>query len=146
MFKDSLLHKFLSPCDVIETLPQDLLENMPKRDREVMAGAQFSKVEHFWGIVAREQRSALRVVVYMLLSLVPTIWFMFMWLFSWGHERDMQNATVPVTVSIATLSLVWAVVYSGSEVKDMRLRAFSCPDNSEDALNQDGYLSGHYVN
>lgn len=114
--KHSFLHKFLSSCDVIETLPQDLLGSMPKRDREVIVGAKFSKVEHFWGIVAREQRSALRVVAYMLLSLTPTIWFTFMWLFSWGHEGDLQNATVPVTISIATLSMVWAVVYSGDEL------------------------------
>lgn len=112
------IHKFLSSCDVIETLPQDLLDNMPKRDREVVTGAQFSRVEHFWGIVAREQRSALRVVVYMLLSLMPTIWFLFMWLFVWGHEGDLQNATVPVTISIATLSMVWIVVYSGGEIGD----------------------------
>lgn len=116
--KHSFLHRFLSTCDVIETLPQDLLENMPKRDREVMTSAQCNRVEHFWGIVAREQRSALRVVVYMFLSLVPTIWFMFMWLFCWGHEGDLQNATVPVTISIATLSMVWAVVYSGGEIID----------------------------
>lgn len=116
--KHSFLHKFLSSCDVIETLSHDLLENMPKRDREVLAGAQFSRVEHFWGIVAREERSALRVIVYMLLSLMPTLWFMFMWLFSWGHEGDLQNATVPVTISVATLSMVWIVVYSGGEIRD----------------------------
>lgn len=116
--KHSLLHKFMSSCDVIETLSQDLLDNIPKRDREVLAGTQFSRVEHFWGIVAREERSALRVIVYMFLSLMPTIWFMFMWLFSWGHEGDLQNATVPVTISIATLSMVWIVVYSGSEIRD----------------------------
>lgn len=116
--KHSFVHKFLSSCDVIDMLPQDLLENMPKRDREVIPGAKFSKVEHFWGVVAREQRSAVRVVVYMLLSLAPTIWFAFMWLFSWGHEGDLQTATVPVTISIATLSMVWAVVYSGGEMGD----------------------------
>lgn len=116
--KNSFFHKFLSSCDVIDTLPQDLLESMPKRDRVVIPGARFSKPEHFWGIVAREQRSALRVVVYMLLSLTPTSCFMFMWLFSWGHEGDLQNATVPVTISIATLSMVWAVVYSGGEMGD----------------------------
>lgn len=82
-----------------------------------MAGAQFSRVEQFWGIMAREQRSALKVVLYMLLSLTPTIWFTFMWLFSWGHEGDLQNATVPVTISIATLSMIWVVVYSGGEVE-----------------------------
>ncbi|POS74759.1 hypothetical protein DHEL01_v206847 [Diaporthe helianthi] len=116
--KHSLVHRFLSSCDVIETLPEDLLESMPKRDREVTVGARFDKVEHFWGIVAREQRSALRVVFYMLLSLMPTIWFMFMWMFSWDHDGDLQNATVPVTISIATLSMIWIVTSCRFDIPD----------------------------
>lgn len=104
-------------CDVITSLPDDLLDNMPKRDREVLPGTQFSKVEHFWGLVAREQRSAVRVLFWMLMSLAPTIWFVFAWLFSWGHSGDLQNATVPVTLSITTLSMVWIVVYSGDDIR-----------------------------
>lgn len=105
-------------CDIVESLPDDLLDNMPKRDREVQPGAQLSKVEHFWGLVARDQRSALRVLLYMLLSLAPTVWFVFAWLFSWGHNGDLQDATVPVTLSIATLSMVWVVVYSGVDMRE----------------------------
>lgn len=113
------LHKMwpLTACDFVENLSSDLLENMPKRDREVHPGAQHTKVEQFWGILAREERSALRVLIYMLLSLVPTIWFIFAWLFSWRHGEDLQGATVPVTISLTTLSMVWVVVYSGPSVK-----------------------------
>ncbi|KAL1880653.1 hypothetical protein Daus18300_001265 [Diaporthe australafricana] len=118
---DSVAHRFhslfMSGCDVAHDLPEDLLENIPKYDREVLAGTRFSKVENFWGIAAQEQRSAIRVLAYMLLSLSPTVWFIFAWLFSWGHAGDLQTATVPTTVSLATLSMVWVVVYSGSGVK-----------------------------
>lgn len=118
--KHVILHKALSdmsPCHVIETLPEDLLGNMPKRDREVMPDAHFSKVENFWGIVAREQCSALRISIYMLLSSAPSIWFAFMWLFSWGHTGDLQNATVPAAITIATASIVWAVVLARGEAR-----------------------------
>lgn len=104
-------------CDVVETPPDDLPEGMPMRDREVLADAQFSKVEHFWGLVAQEKRSALRVLLCMLLSLVPTVWFAFAWMFSWGHHGDLQDATVPVTISSTALSMVWVVVYSGDDMR-----------------------------
>ncbi|KAI3401301.1 hypothetical protein diail_12007 [Diaporthe ilicicola] len=118
---DSVAHRlhslFMSSCDVAEDLPDELLENIPKYDREIVPSTRFTKVETFWGIAAQEQSSAIRVVAYMLLSLSPTIWFMFAWLFSWGHAGDLQNATVPITISLATLSMVWVVVYSGGDFK-----------------------------
>lgn len=52
-----------------------MLDETPKRDRLVDEEAEFSEdqdVKVFWGPVAREQRSALRVVVYMLLGLGPS--------------------------------------------------------------------------
>lgn len=114
-----LVHKLwpLTNCDVIEALPDDLLEGMPKRDRTIQPGAYLAKVEHFWGLVAREQRSAMRVLLYMLLSMAPTIWFIFAWLFSWGHSGDIQTATVPITISLGALSMVWVVVYSGDDLR-----------------------------
>lgn len=83
-----------------------------------MPGAQFLEVENFWGLTAREQRSALRVVIYMILSLVPTIWFIFAWMFEWGHTSDLQGATIPVTISMTILSMLWAVVYTGSDTRE----------------------------
>lgn len=110
------LHSFwpLSNCRVVNHLSEELLDYMPKRDREVRPEAQVTRVENFWGIVAREERSAFRVLIYMLMSLVPSTWFIFAWLFSWGHSEDLQGATVPITISLAALSMVWAVVYSGT--------------------------------
>lgn len=53
---------FISGCDVADDLPDDLLDTIPKYDREVLAGTRFSKVENFWGITTQEQRSAIRVL------------------------------------------------------------------------------------
>ncbi|ROW12727.1 hypothetical protein VMCG_00290 [Cytospora schulzeri] len=116
---DLLSSMSMSTCDIVEDLPDDLLDYMPKRDRKVLPGAQLREVEHFWGIVAREQRSAFRVIVYMLLSLSPTIMFIFDWIFQWGHRGNLQDATVPFTISATILSMVWTVVYSGSDIREV---------------------------
>lgn len=94
---------------------------MPKRDRLVDEETEFSEdqdVELFWGLVAREQRSVLRVVVYMLLGLAPSLLFMFQWLFRWGHDGDLQGASVPLTFSATMLGVLLAVVYSGDDVRE----------------------------
>lgn len=117
------LHQaFTTPYCIIKTIPGKLLDGMPKRDRLVDEEAEFSEdqdVEVFWGLVAREQRSALRVVIYMLLGLVPSLWFMFQWLFGWGHDGDLQDATVPFMLSASTLGILWAVVFSGDDVREL---------------------------
>lgn len=110
------LHSLSSLCDHIVVLADDLVGHIPKRDRLVVADARGDKVEIFWGLVAREQRSALRVSIYMLISLIPSIWFAFAWLFGWGHAGDLQDATVPLTLTVAMLGMLWTVVYSGSDV------------------------------
>ncbi|KAJ4388575.1 hypothetical protein N0V93_006033 [Gnomoniopsis smithogilvyi] len=113
-YENKGLAHWVHRCDPVSGLGEDLLENMPKRDREARADSRFAvKTEQFWGIVAREQRSALRVSIYLLLGISPTIWFIFMWLFGWGHADDLQNATAPVTISLAALSFLWMVVCPG---------------------------------
>lgn len=121
-----LAHKlhcaFITPSCIIKSIPGKLLDGMPKRDRLVDEEAEFSEdqdVEVFWGLVAREQRSALRVVIYMLLGLGPSLWFMFQWMFGWGHDGDLQDATVPLMFSATMLGILWAVVYSGDDVREV---------------------------
>ncbi|KAG6358064.1 hypothetical protein INS49_013948 [Diaporthe citri] len=113
---------FIAPSCIIRGIPGKLLDGMPKRDRLVDEQAEFGEdqdVEVFWGLVAREQRSALRVAVYMLLGLGPSLWFMFQWLFGWGHDGDLQDATVPLMFSATMLGILCAVVYSGDEVREV---------------------------
>lgn len=66
---------------------------------------------------ARERRSAARVVAYTLLGLAPSLVFMFEWMFGWGHLGDLQNATVPLITTCTIWGMLWAIVYSGSDVK-----------------------------
>lgn len=124
--EESLTHKlhyaFVARSCIIKTIPGKLLDGMPKRDRLVDEEAEFSEdqdVEVFWGLVAREQRSAFRVIVYILLSFTPSLWFMFQWLFGWGHDEDLQDATVPLMFSTTMLGILWAVVYSGSDIREL---------------------------
>ncbi|PSR82126.1 hypothetical protein BD289DRAFT_25347 [Coniella lustricola] len=111
------MHKMLGPsaCDVLTSLPGELLECLHKRNADVSIDAHLGKtVEKFWGLATREQRSAFRVVVYMLLSLLPSVWFLFAWMFSWNHASDLQDATTPLMITCTIWGLLWATVYSGS--------------------------------
>lgn len=126
-YQDGFVHRIYHDLTktshiAINSVPGKLLEGMPKRDRLVDEGAEFSNdedVEVFWGLVAREQRSALRVVIYMLLALGPSLWFMFQWLFGWGQDRDLQNATVPLMFSAAMLGILGTVVYARDDVREV---------------------------
>lgn len=113
------LHKYLpvpSKCR-IRNPAGELLDFFPKRDRPVATASQSEKVEVCYGIAARECRSFFRVVVYLCLIMSPAIWFVFAWLFMWGDRGDLQDATIPMTLVLAMLSILWAVVHSGSDVR-----------------------------
>ena len=65
----------------------------------------------FWGIVAREERAAFRVLIYVLICASPNIvtsWFFFSWLFAWGHDGDLQNAAVPISLSMSLFAMLLA--------------------------------------
>ncbi|KAK7735466.1 hypothetical protein SLS63_003936 [Diaporthe eres] len=107
----------LAPTCRIRNPAAELLEFVPKRDRPAAAAAQSDKVEVCYGLVARERRSFFRVVVYLCLIMAPALWFVFVWLFVWGDSGDLQDATVPMTLTLAVLSIFWALLYSGSDMR-----------------------------
>ena len=86
---------------------------VPKRIRPLEMG--YDKREKFWGIFAQEQRSVIWVFCYFLLVMSPSISFFFSWLFPWGHRGDLQNASVPVGLTVALLSIFVGVVWSDRE-------------------------------
>jgi hypothetical protein len=119
---DSLWHRLhtclpLAPKCRIRNPAGEILEFFPKRDRPVATASQSEKVEVCYGIAARECRSFFRVVVYLCLIMAPAIWFVFAWLFMWGDRGDLQDATIPMTLVLAMISILWAVVHSGSDVR-----------------------------
>ncbi|KAK5677670.1 hypothetical protein LTS10_009553 [Elasticomyces elasticus] len=76
---------------------------IPKRVRVLETGGDAR--EDFWGILAQERRYFVWVLGYFLLTLLPSIVFFFMWLFRWSHVNDLQNASVPITMTLG----LWAV-------------------------------------
>ena len=73
--------------------------------------------ELFWGIYARERRSIARVLAYGTLANVPGIVFFFLWLFRWDHASDLQNAAVPVGMSLSLTMLFVALLFESREVE-----------------------------
>lgn len=95
-------------CDPIGILPSDRISRIPKRDRPVVVDS-INDSEIFWGIVARERISFIRVCVYMSLLLAATIVFGAGWLEGWmgDHSGDLQNAIVPITIVLGVLAVTW---------------------------------------
>lgn len=56
-------------------------------------------------------------MMYLCAIMAPAFWFVFAWLFQWGNRGDLQDATVPMTLMLGMLSVLWAVVYSGSDMR-----------------------------
>lgn len=118
----TLSHRFhtsipLVPNCRVRNPPSELLDFFPKRDRSVAEAAQSDKVEVCYGLLARECRSFFRVVMYLFVTMAPAFWFVFAWLFEWGNSGDLQDATVPITLMVSAVSLLWAVVYSGTDMR-----------------------------
>lgn len=119
---DAFLHRLhtcipLVPKCRIRNPAGDILDLFPKRDRPMATASQSEKVEVCYGIAAREFRSFFRVLVYLCLIMAPAFWFVFAWLFMWGDRGDLQDATIPMTLMLGMLSILWAVVHSGSDVR-----------------------------
>lgn len=87
------------------------LDAVPKR--LVQINMDDSVNEHFYGLYAKEERSFFRVAIYACLCNVPGIIFFFLWLFQWGHGSDLQNASIPLTLSLS-LTLGFAAVVFGT--------------------------------
>jgi hypothetical protein len=76
----------------------------------------YDKREEFWGIFAQERRSFIWVFSYFLAAMSPSIAFFLIWLFPLGHGADLQNASVPISMTIALLSVLVCVVWNDREV------------------------------
>jgi hypothetical protein len=81
------------------------LDRIPKRNRWLDVGGQ--EREFFWGLLATEQVSALRVFWYHVLILSGPFAFWWLWLFLWGHSGDLQNASLPFSTVCVLLSMFW---------------------------------------
>jgi hypothetical protein len=67
--------------------------------------------EEFYGLYAKEARSALRVAIHMSVCCCPGVIFFFLWLYQWGHGADVQGAAVPVQLSLTLVAGYLGVLY-----------------------------------
>lgn len=91
---------------------------LPKRDTFIEE--QDSSREIFWGLYVVETRSIAMLVLYSVFFLIPSLYFFFAWLFSWGHHGDLQNAAIPLSVSIGLLGIFWGCIILNSPSYEVR--------------------------
>lgn len=114
--------RFYHTCDQPSTLhvwhdchglcnPHDhALATVPKRTRALEMG--YEKREDLWGIFAQERRSFAWIFSYFMLAMSPSMVFVFTWMFAWGHESDLQCASVPLALTVSLLALFVGVIWS----------------------------------
>lgn len=88
-------------------------QKLPRSKERINAGLNERK--EFWGIYARDQVMACRVVAWSIVAVAPAASFFFLWLFQLGGVEDLQNASVPLTITVGLLSLLWMILYQDSE-------------------------------
>uniref|UniRef100_A0A4E9E9G8 Uncharacterized protein n=1 Tax=Gibberella zeae TaxID=5518 RepID=A0A4E9E9G8_GIBZA len=88
--------RICNECDAVDRIPQ-------KKELGSFIG---EKRPRFYGIIAREKKSGLRVVVYILVSCIPGLMFFFLWLF-WKRE-SLQEASVLLMLSFSLLGILYA--------------------------------------
>ncbi|OTA55095.1 hypothetical protein K449DRAFT_453147 [Hypoxylon sp. EC38] len=112
----SLAHRFHLACQPLRHIAQEIMDRLPKRDHPVIMSNDTLKLEELWGLATKERRSALRVLIYLILCTSPTMAFMLAWLYGWAKDGDIQSASMPLTITVAALTLLWTVIYSGTGV------------------------------
>jgi hypothetical protein len=81
------------------------IERIPKKKSPFDTSSTDDKKAYAWGLEARHEISAAYVAFYHLLILTLPFGFWGWWQAT--HPSDLQNASIPVTVVLAMLSLFW---------------------------------------
>lgn len=84
-------------CDAVDRIPQKKhLDDLTTNTRP-----------QFWGIIAREKKSGLRMLIYIFVSCIPGLIFFFVWLF--GLKNDsLQDGSVLLMTSFTLLGILYA--------------------------------------
>ena len=93
----------------LSLVEKEALDAAPKKI--VKLDMQNGKREQFYGLYAKEARSASRVAIHMSLCCLPGVIFFFLWLYQWGHSADLQGAAVPVQLSLTLTAGYLGVLY-----------------------------------
>ncbi|KAF2737011.1 hypothetical protein EJ04DRAFT_550830 [Polyplosphaeria fusca] len=90
---------------------RDVLHLLPKKLSQLDESSE--QRMFFWGLYARQEISFLGILAYNIVCMSPMVWIFFMWCFVWEQKGDLQNASVPLGLMGAMLSLFWST-YLGS--------------------------------
>ena len=89
----------------------ETVDRIPQRIRGLDQESRKGRRPHVWGIVAREKKSRLKLLVWIILTSVPGYIFFFMWLFAWDHD-SLQDAS---SLLVLTFSF-WAILFAAQMV------------------------------
>ena len=103
-------HRCRLPCK----RKADAVNRVPKRVRPLDIGV--SAQEIFWGLKAVERPCFVKVALFHVVPIAPTLIFWFLWLFYYGHTSDLQNASVPFLCVVGLITLFWASSYGGKAI------------------------------
>ncbi|KAI9687189.1 MAG: hypothetical protein M1820_010505 [Bogoriella megaspora] len=110
-------------CKTISEASSEAVLRLPKRQSALLLGSDDS--ETFFGIYAREIPAAYMVMGYNILALTLPTCFFFVWQFALGHPGDLQNASIPLGLTIALLAIFWSTFIESLYVsRDSRVKAF----------------------
>jgi uncharacterized RDD family membrane protein YckC len=70
--------------------------------------------EEFWNILAVERICLRWVIFWNVICMLPALGFFFLWLFKLGGVKDMQNASVPLTIVIMLEGLFWTLLWAST--------------------------------
>jgi len=96
-------------CRHIPARSDEAVRMIPRRETPLTV--ERDEAEVFWGLLVKEKYSLLAIVVYNLLAMTPSLVFFFWWIFN-SSEKDLSNGSVPATLTLALLSLFWAIIVS----------------------------------
>src|SRR5699024_10308744 len=112
------LSKSFTKARSLDIISNDVVnEKIPKRDG--MLEEHDVSREIFWGLYVVEKRSWLMLTfIVSFVFLLPSFYLFFAWLFQWHHHNDLQNASVPITLSIGFLGTFWGSIFLMSPRSD----------------------------
>lgn len=97
LFSESSLECECGFYDAVDRTPQRIkLSNQASQEKRYQV----------WGIVAREKKSRLRMITYVVLTSIPGYIFFFLWLFAWDHE-SLQDASSLLVL----IPSFWAILF-----------------------------------
>lgn len=93
-------------CTHTPTISNEALQSIPRRETPLDVNAD--RTEILWGLHIRENLSIVAIMAYNLLIMIPSIAFLFWWIFC-STDGDLSNGSVPGTLTLGGLALFWAI-------------------------------------